>query len=97
MDVVIEDVDPNGRYIRLANKGNEDFRIGAWCIKSTADDLEIMFKFHSRTSIKPNKSITVSYFLHIGHKHGSLEIFRCINFLVYYEKRFKYFYKILLN
>ena len=60
MDVVIDDVDTEGRYIRLSNMGDEEVPLGSWCIKSTAGDLEIIFKFHQRQIIKPRKSITVS-------------------------------------
>uniref|UniRef100_A0A914C742 Lamin n=1 Tax=Acrobeloides nanus TaxID=290746 RepID=A0A914C742_9BILA len=59
VDVVIDDVDTEGRYIRLINKGDEEFPVGAWCIKSTAGEREIMFKFHTRQNIKPGKSITI--------------------------------------
>uniref|UniRef100_A0A914C0A0 Lamin n=1 Tax=Acrobeloides nanus TaxID=290746 RepID=A0A914C0A0_9BILA len=69
VDVVIDDVDTEGRYIRLSNMGDEEVPLGSWCIKSTAGDLEIIFKFHQRQIIKPRKSITV-WSCNSGEKHA---------------------------
>ena len=58
-DVEIDDVDTEGRFIRLINKGAEEFSIGSWAIKSIAGDREVTFKFHSKQLIQPNQTITV--------------------------------------
>ncbi|KAH7728552.1 intermediate filament tail domain-containing protein [Aphelenchoides avenae] len=59
LDIVIEDVDTEGRSITLANKSDENFAIGSWAVKSVAADKEVIFKFNSRQVIKPGKTITV--------------------------------------
>jgi hypothetical protein len=59
-DVIIDEVDTEGKFIRITNKSEEDMPIVNWMIKSTAGDREVSFKFHSRAKIMAGKSITVS-------------------------------------
>ncbi|KAI1722325.1 intermediate filament protein domain-containing protein [Ditylenchus destructor] len=59
VDVIIDEVDTEGGFIRLKNQGEDDMSIGAWYVRSTADDKEVKFKFHSRQAIKAGKSITI--------------------------------------
>ena len=59
-DVEFEDVDTEGKYVRLTNKGDTDFPIGGWTINVTDNTREVSFKFHSRQVLKAGKSITVS-------------------------------------
>lgn len=65
LDIVIEDVDTEGRSITLANKSDENFAIGSWAVKSVAADKEVIFKFNSRQVIKPGKTITVGSLLYV--------------------------------
>jgi lamin B len=58
-DLVIDEVDVEGKFIRLANKGVEDISIGNWLIRSTAGDQETTFKFHSRAKIQAGKHVTI--------------------------------------
>jgi len=58
-DVSIEEVDPEGKFIKLKNNGSDDVPIGAWVIKDVGGDKEVMFKFHSRQVIKAGRNITV--------------------------------------
>ena len=58
-DIEIDDVDTEGRFIRLINKGLEDFPIGLWSVKSLAGDREVTFKFHSRQVVKAGQTVTV--------------------------------------
>ena len=59
-DVVIDDVDTEGKFIKLTNKGDEDVSISNWMLKSTAGDREVSFKFHSRAKIPAGKTMTVT-------------------------------------
>lgn len=58
-DVIIDEVDTEGKFIRITNKSEEDMPIVNWMIKSTAGDREVSFKFHSRAKIMAGKSITI--------------------------------------
>jgi lamin B len=59
--VIIDEVDPDGKFIKVTNKGAEEAHIASWTLKSMAGDREISFKFHSRAKIPAGKSITVSF------------------------------------
>jgi len=58
-DVEFDDVDTEGRFVRLINKGDSDYPIGGWTINVTDNSREVSFKFHSRQVLKAGKSITV--------------------------------------
>jgi len=68
-DVTVDEVSPDGNYIRLMNKGIEDVPIGGWHIKNTGGDKEVIFKFHSRQVAKAGKPITV-WSNSSGHEHS---------------------------
>uniref|UniRef100_A0A915D0L8 Lamin n=1 Tax=Ditylenchus dipsaci TaxID=166011 RepID=A0A915D0L8_9BILA len=59
VDIVIDELDTEGGFIRLSNKGEDDMSIGGWFVKSTAGEKEVMFKFHTRQILKSGKSITL--------------------------------------
>uniref|UniRef100_A0A914HSS4 Lamin n=1 Tax=Globodera rostochiensis TaxID=31243 RepID=A0A914HSS4_GLORO len=58
-DLEIGEVDKDGQYITLRNKGTEDIAIGGWQLKSVASAKEVTFKLHSRTVIKAGKMVTI--------------------------------------
>lgn len=59
VDIIIDELDTEGSFIRLSNKGEDDLSIGGWFVKSTAGDKEVIFKFHTRQILKAGKSITL--------------------------------------
>uniref|UniRef100_A0A1B0A5V1 LTD domain-containing protein n=1 Tax=Glossina pallidipes TaxID=7398 RepID=A0A1B0A5V1_GLOPL len=58
-DVDIVDVDPEGKYVKLRNKGANEIQIGGWQIKRVADGKESVFKFHRSVKIEGAATITV--------------------------------------
>uniref|UniRef100_A0A7E4ZXI4 Lamin n=1 Tax=Panagrellus redivivus TaxID=6233 RepID=A0A7E4ZXI4_PANRE len=58
-DVVVDDVDTNGRFVKLTNKGTDDQNIGGWSLRLISSGRETVFKFHARQSIKAGKSTTI--------------------------------------
>ncbi|KAF7635054.1 hypothetical protein Mgra_00005495 [Meloidogyne graminicola] len=58
-DLVIDEVDVEGKFIRLANKGVDDISIANWVVRSTAGDIETTFKFHSRAKLQAGKTVTI--------------------------------------
>uniref|UniRef100_A0A0N5AX40 Lamin n=1 Tax=Syphacia muris TaxID=451379 RepID=A0A0N5AX40_9BILA len=67
-DVEIESHDTDGKFVKLVNKGEETISIGCWTLKSTANNRETAYRFHTRQSLKPGDSITV-YSADSGEKH----------------------------
>uniref|UniRef100_A0A1A9X0Q9 LTD domain-containing protein n=1 Tax=Glossina brevipalpis TaxID=37001 RepID=A0A1A9X0Q9_9MUSC len=58
-DVDIVDVDPDGKYVKLRNKGVNEIQIGGWQLKRVADGKESAFKFHRSVKIEGGATITV--------------------------------------
>uniref|UniRef100_A0AC34GX78 Lamin n=1 Tax=Panagrolaimus sp. ES5 TaxID=591445 RepID=A0AC34GX78_9BILA len=58
-DVEIDEVDSEGRFVKIVNKSEEDFNLGKWSIKSVGDAREVTFQFHTRQLIKPGQIITI--------------------------------------
>ncbi|GMT28825.1 hypothetical protein PFISCL1PPCAC_20122, partial [Pristionchus fissidentatus] len=57
--IMISEVDENGEFIKLENESDEDIKVAGWVLKSVNEGKETMFKFHTKTSIPANSSITV--------------------------------------
>lgn len=55
----IEDVDTEGKFIKLSNTGDKEISIGGWQLKHDAGDDETVFKFHRQAVLKPGSSVTV--------------------------------------
>ncbi|MFH4976111.1 hypothetical protein AB6A40_002820 [Gnathostoma spinigerum] len=68
-DIEIESHDVGGRFVKLSNKGDETVSIGQWSIKSSSNDKETIYKFHSRQTLKPGDTITV-WSADSGEKHA---------------------------
>uniref|UniRef100_A0A914MSV8 Uncharacterized protein n=3 Tax=Meloidogyne incognita group TaxID=654580 RepID=A0A914MSV8_MELIC len=58
-DLIIEEHDVEGKFIRLYNKGDETISVGNWVVRSTAGELETTFKFPSRAKALPGKHVTI--------------------------------------
>uniref|UniRef100_A0AC35F8A6 Ovule protein n=1 Tax=Panagrolaimus sp. PS1159 TaxID=55785 RepID=A0AC35F8A6_9BILA len=58
-DVEVDEVDTEGRFVKISNKGEEEFNIGKWSIKSVGDTREVTFQFHTRQVIKPGHVLTI--------------------------------------
>jgi len=58
-DVEIAEVDSEGKFIRLANKGDKEFSLSGWQISHKASETETVYKFHRSLKIAPGASVTV--------------------------------------
>ncbi|XP_040268351.1 lamin [Bufo bufo] len=58
--VGVEEVDVEGKFVRLKNKSSEDQSLGNWQIKrQIGDDKPIIFRFPPRTLLKAGQTLTV--------------------------------------
>ncbi|NWZ27758.1 LMNA protein, partial [Asarcornis scutulata] len=56
----VEEVDLEGRFVRLKNKSNEDQAIGNWQIKrQNGDDPVITYRFPPRFTLKAGQTVTI--------------------------------------
>jgi len=58
-DVEIAEVDSEGKFIRLSNKGETEFPLGGWHISHKANETETVYKFHRSLKIAPGATVTV--------------------------------------
>lgn len=58
-DVEIQESCPEGKYVKLYNKGDNEIAIGAWQLKRAAGENETVFKFHRSVKIEPKGIVTV--------------------------------------
>ncbi|XP_011214702.2 lamin Dm0 [Bactrocera dorsalis] len=58
-DIEIADVDAEGKYVKLHNKGNKEVQIGGWQLIRTAGSNETAFKFHRTVKVDAGAVITV--------------------------------------
>ncbi|KAL3083553.1 hypothetical protein niasHT_023619 [Heterodera trifolii] len=58
-NLVIGEVDKEGQYVSVINKGKEDVAVGNWTLKSSAGGREVQYKFHSRQTVKAGKTLMV--------------------------------------
>lgn len=58
-DVEISEQDPEGKFVKIHNKGEKEVSLGGWILLQSADNLETRFKFHRSISIKPSGTVTV--------------------------------------
>lgn len=68
-DLMIDEADREGKFVRLENHGNDDISIGSWILKYIAGDKEVTFKFSSRQVVKAGKSLTI-WSNNAGQEHG---------------------------
>lgn len=58
-DLEIQEACPEGKFVRIYNKGDSEIAIGGWQLKRTAGENETVFKFRRSIIIEPKTSITV--------------------------------------
>lgn len=58
-DIEITEADPQGRFVKLTNKGNKELSLSGWHIIRKVGPLETLFKFHRTVKINPGGTITV--------------------------------------
>lgn len=58
-DIEIIESCPEGKFVKLLNKGEAEIAIGAWQIKRVSGDNETVFKFHRSVKIEPKGNVTV--------------------------------------
>ncbi|CAD6999972.1 unnamed protein product [Ceratitis capitata] len=58
-DIEISEVDSEGKFVKLHNKGNKEVQIGGWQLIRTAGGNETSFKFHRTVKIDAGGVVTV--------------------------------------
>lgn len=59
-EVEISDVDPEGAYVKVCNKGAKENSLSGWQLVRKIDDkLETTFKFHRSVKLEPGATATV--------------------------------------
>ncbi|KAJ9584207.1 hypothetical protein L9F63_021442 [Diploptera punctata] len=58
-DIEISDVCPDGKFVKLHNKGNKEMVLGGWQVVRRAGDQETTFKFHRSVKLEPGATLTV--------------------------------------
>lgn len=58
-DIELTEVDPDGKFVKVHNKGPNEVQIGGWQIKRSADGKENTFKFHRTVKIEAGATVTV--------------------------------------
>lgn len=58
-DVEIQESCPEGKYVKLFNKGDAEIAIGGWQLKRAAGENETVFKFHRSVKVEPKGCVTV--------------------------------------
>lgn len=58
-DIEIQESCPEGKFVKLFNKGDAEIAIGAWQLKRAAGENETTFKFHRSVKIEAKGCVTV--------------------------------------
>ncbi|XP_024876335.1 lamin Dm0-like, partial [Temnothorax curvispinosus] len=58
-DVEITEADPQGRFVKLTNKGSKEISLGGWQIIRKAGSLETTFKFHRSVKLDAGANVMV--------------------------------------
>ncbi|XP_053971249.1 lamin-C-like isoform X2 [Hylaeus anthracinus] len=58
-DIEITEADPQGRFVKLTNKGNKELGLSGWQIIRKAGSLETVFKFHRTAKIEAGATVMV--------------------------------------
>ena len=58
-DVEIAEADPQGRYVKLTNKGNKEISLSGWQVIRKAGTLETLFKFHRTAKLEAGANVLV--------------------------------------
>lgn len=58
-DVEVGEVDAEGKFVKLHNKGQKEVNVGGWQLVRRAGDQETQFKFHRSVKIDAGATITI--------------------------------------
>lgn len=58
-DIEIQESCPEGKFVKLFNKGDAEIAIGGWQLKRSSGENETTFKFHRSVKIEPKGNVTV--------------------------------------
>jgi len=58
-EVDIAEVDSEGKFVRLYNKGEKEFPLSGWQLVHKANETETVYKFHRSLKMAPGASVTV--------------------------------------
>ncbi|KAI9555121.1 lamin-like protein [Daphnia sinensis] len=58
-DVEVSEVDAEGKFIRLQNKGDKEVSLSGWQLVHKAQETETIYKFHRSLKVAPGGSVTV--------------------------------------
>ncbi|KAJ8956398.1 hypothetical protein NQ318_015136 [Aromia moschata] len=58
-DIEITEVDADGQYVKLHNKGGQEMALGGWQVVRRVGDNETQFKFHRSLKLEPNGYVTI--------------------------------------
>ncbi|XP_018400704.1 PREDICTED: lamin-C-like isoform X2 [Cyphomyrmex costatus] len=58
-DMEITEADPQGRFVKLTNKGNKEISLGGWQITRKSGTLETIFKFHRNIKLDAGANVMV--------------------------------------
>lgn len=58
-DIEISEIDPEGKFVKLLNRGNKEIQIGGWQLVRKSGDNETVFKFHRTVKVDGGQTITV--------------------------------------
>jgi len=58
-ELEIAEVDSEGKFIRLFNKGDKEFSLSGWQLVHKANETETIYKFHRSLKVAPAASVTV--------------------------------------
>ncbi|XP_030565457.1 lamin Dm0 [Drosophila novamexicana] len=60
-NIEIKEIDPEGKFVKLYNKGNDEVSIGGWQLQRSINDSgpATTYKFHRSVKIEPNATVTV--------------------------------------
>ncbi|OXU27516.1 hypothetical protein TSAR_010880 [Trichomalopsis sarcophagae] len=58
-DVEITEAEPQGRYVKLTNKGSKEIALSGWTVVRKAGTLETVFKFHRTAKLEPGATVSV--------------------------------------
>ncbi|XP_056639652.1 lamin Dm0-like [Diorhabda sublineata] len=58
-DIEVVDVDPDGQFVKLHNKSNQEIALGGWQVIRRAGDEETTYKFHRSLKLEGNGYVTI--------------------------------------
>lgn len=58
-DIEIKEIDAEGKFVKLLNRGNKEIQIGGWQLVRKSGDNETVFKFHRTVKVDGGQTVTV--------------------------------------